>query len=151
MAKITINSEESKARAIRLINQEFNEHKYLRISVVSGKHRTLALNALSWAWYQQISIQRGEYTPNEVHNECKVRFGVPILRRDDESFLEDYDKYIKPLPWEPKLHFVSMLPITRDMTSIQMKEYLEEMKVYYAGLPTDPVILEFPDDEELQK
>lgn len=148
MAKMIVNSEETKAKAIHLINEEFREHKYLRLSIVTGEHRSLAMNALSWAWYQQISIERGEYTPKEVHAECKVRFGVPIMRRDCEEFQRQYDQHIKPLPWEPKLHFVGMLPITSEMTTAQMKEYLEEMKAHYANLPTDPVILEFPDELE---
>lgn len=144
--KLVINSNESLSRAIGAIRDEFNRHKYLRVTVVSGKQRGVKFNALSWAWYQQVSIERGEYTPDQVHSYCKLHFGVPILRRDSEEFCAVYDANIKGLPYDTKLHIISMVPVTSTFTINQMKEYMEEVKQHHESMPTDPVVLLWPDD-----
>ena len=145
--KLIVNSPDTLSKAIGSLRAEYNKYHFVRLNMVSGKHRGVQINALSHVWYKQISDERGEMTPSEVKSFCKLHFGVPILRRDNEEFAEKYDNYIKPLPYPHKLSIISMVDITSEMTNPQMKEYMEEVKAHFETLPTDPVILEWPPEE----
>lgn len=127
------NSQESLQRAIGTIRSEWNAHHYLKITVVSGKKRSLDANALSHLWYAQISRELGEDTPEDVHCECKLRFAVPILRAEDAEFRAFYDQAIKQaLSYSEKLAAMRFLPATRLMTREQMGRYLTDVQRDYA-------------------
>ena len=85
-----------------------------------------------------------ENTPEGVHNECKLRFGVPILRAEDAEFRAFYDRAIKhALTYEQKVEAMRFLPVTSLMTPAQMKRYLDDMQASYLGT----VQLEYPNQE----
>lgn len=141
---ITVNSAHSLHQAQKRIADEWEAHKFLRVSVRTGKNRSLNQNAISHAWYEQISRELGEGTPEDVKCECKLRFGVPILRAEDEDFREMYDASIKRhLSYEQKLKAMRFLPVTSLMTKNQLSRYLEDMQREYAGRG---VRLEFPEE-----
>lgn len=138
------NSQESLQRCIGEIREQWNAHRYLYISVKTGKKRSLDQNAISHTWYDQIARELREDTPEGVKCECKLRLGVPILRADDAEFREMYDNAIKGhLSYEQKLKAMRFIPVTSLMTKRQLSRYLEDMQRTYAE---QGVQLEFPED-----
>jgi len=136
-----INSEPSLRKALREIDAEYRKHKFLQVNVRAGTKRSISANALSHAWYNEIAVQMAD-TPESVKCECKLRFGVPILRAEDPDFREMYDTAIKNhLSYEQKLVAMRYLPVTSNMSKPQLSRYLEHMQMSYAQ---QGVIVDFP-------
>ena len=87
--------------------------------------RSTAQNALAWIWYKERGVETGN-TPGYEHAFCKLHYGVPIMRQDEE-FRGAYDSVIKPLGYEEKLRFIEItqFPVTRLMDTARMAEYLD--------------------------
>lgn len=118
-------------------------------TVTDGKHRTTHQNRLQRQWMVEIAAQLGDRTPEEVRGECKLTFGVPILRNENEAFRIRYDEVIKPLPYELKLKLM-MEPfdfgVTRIMTTRQKTNYLDAVHRHYSEMGlvlTNPEDLKF--------
>lgn len=131
-------------------------HKFLdsqklpfTIEVVSGKHRTTHQNRLQRQWVNDIASQLPEQSAEEWRGYCKLHFGVAILKRDSELFAQEYDKLIKPLPYEAKMKLMQEpfdFGITRRMNTAQKTEYLNEIQRHFAekGVElTDPEALKY--------
>ena len=140
---LTINSDQSLSSAIGELRDQFKSHRFLRVSIKTGKDRSLDQNSISHAWYEQISRELREETPLGVKNFCKLNYGVPILRADNEEFRQQYDTVLKPLSYDKKLLAMNFLPVTSLMNKAQLSQYLEAMQAAYA----DKVKLEFPEQE----
>lgn len=110
---------------------------------IGGKPRSLDQNAISHKWYEQVSNELKECSELDVKCFCKLHYGVPILRAEDDDFREAYDTAIKPLPYEKKLIAMRVLPVTSIMSVKQLSQYLEIVQDAYAGR----VRLEFPVDD----
>jgi len=99
-------------------------HKFV-VQVV-GPRRSLDQNAISHALYTQIAAQLEDQTVQEVRAECKLRFGIPLLRAGNPEFKAMYDKAIRAtLDYEEKLKAMEFLPVTRLMDKTQFSEYLD--------------------------
>jgi hypothetical protein len=137
-----VNSEASLRKHQRDVEKQFREHRFLRITTKEGAGRTLDQNALSHAWYNEIAQQIAD-TPESVKCECKLRFGVPILRAEDPDFREMYDNSIlRNLTYEQKLKAMRFIPVTSNMTKQQLSRYLEHIQQSYAQ---QGVIVSFPE------
>ena len=98
------------------------------VDVSRGKHRTIEQNRLQRLWLNEIAEQLGDRTAEEVRGHCKLHHGVPILRAEDDSFRETYDRIIRPLDYEAKLALMMVpldLPVTRLMSTKQKTAYLD--------------------------
>lgn len=104
-----------------------------RLSAEPGSLRSLEQNSLSHKWYGEIAEQRGDMTRDEVRAECKLIFGVPILREENERFRAVYDRIIKPLTYEQKVEFIqhTELPVTSIMTVKQLSRYLDAVARHF--------------------
>lgn len=143
MSQFVINSEASLRKYQRDVEQAFHEHKFLRVNMKAGVDRSLDQNALSHAWYNEIAIQMAD-TPENIKAECKLRFGVPILRAEDPDFREVYDNSIlRNLTYEQKLKAMLFIPVTSSMTKAQLSRYLEHIQQSYAQ---QGVMVRFPDE-----
>ena len=103
------------------------------------KSRSTAQNRLAFLWYKAAADQLEDGSAEEKRAYCKLHFGVPI-RRGDDAFREVYDRVIRPLTYEQKLELMAGVidfPVTRDMTTKDMKQYLEAVEVFFAGLLVD--------------
>lgn len=141
MTALVINSSESLQRAIGDLRDLWNAHKFLRVDIKAGKDRSLDQNAISHAWYQQLSRELREDDALGWKCFCKLNFAVPIMRTEDTEFREFYDAAIKStLSYEEKLDAMKFLPVTSLMTKAQLSTYLEAMQGHFA----DRVRLEFP-------
>lgn len=115
-------------------------------TITDGKHRTNDQNRLQRQWVLEIATQLGDCTPEQVRGECKLRFGVPILREENDAFRMVYDRLIKPHTYAEKLEFM-MEPfdfgVTRIMTTRQKTEFLNRMHQHYSE---QGLILTNPED-----
>lgn len=140
-----INSDFALQIVIGEIRQQYAAYRYLDIKIKHGRHRGIPINQLSHVWYEQVSRELREGTAIQVKAFCKLHFGVPIMRAEDDDFREAYDARIKNnFTYEQKLIVMESFPVTSLMTNPQTKQYLESMQAHYAGR----VLLEFPKDDE---
>lgn len=114
------------------------------LTLTEGKHRSTDQNRLQRLWVKEIAEQLGDQTAEEVRGQCKLQFGVPILRSENEAFRAAYDRSVKPLPYEQKLALMMepiSLPITSIMTAKQKTAYLDAIHRHYSAqgiVLTDP-------------
>lgn len=117
------------------------------VSITDGKHRSIQQNSTQRMWMIEIATQLGDRTPEEARGECKLMFGVPILRRENEAFRLEYDKHVRPLPYPTKLALM-MEPISLPITSImgvkQKTEYLDTIFRHYSE---QGIVLTIPPDK----
>ena len=142
MSTFVINSADSLQSAIGNLRNLWGHHKFLRVSVKTGKDRSLPQNAFTHAWYGQIARELREDDDLGWKCYCKLHHGVPILRAEDEEFRETYDKAIKGLSYEQKLIVMRLLPVTSLMTKEQLSKYAEAVQ---ADFRARGVSLEFPE------
>lgn len=119
----------------------WDKHKFLRVSVKTGKDRSLPQNNFTHAWYEQLARELNQHNALEWKAYCKLHHGVPILRIEDEEFRMAYDGVIKPLSYEQKLAAMKYWPVTSIMTKPQLSAYTEAVKADFAK---QGVMLEFP-------
>ena len=120
----------------------------ITVTWTQGAPRSTAQNRLAQRWFTDIATQLGDQTHEDVRAECKLRFGVPILRAENEAFKVSYDRVIKALTYEQKLEAVKAfdLPVTRLMTVKQMTAFMDEMQRHWIGQGvrlTDPEALKY--------
>ena len=100
---------------------------------IKKHNRSEMQNRTVFMWYREIAKAKGDETPTDVRGHCKLHFGVPILREDNDDFREDYDQIVRPLSYENKLKIMVEpldLPVTRIMTVDQMQRYMEEVQKF---------------------
>ena len=142
-----VTSEYERKMLIRLIE---GQKKFpFTVNISSGKHRSIEQNRLQRKWVAEIAEQMPGESAEYWRGYCKLRFGVPIMRRDSEAFRERYDAIIRPLPYEHKIAAMMEpldLPVTRIMKTKQKTEYLDEV---FRHFTEQGVILTIPDDPAL--
>ena len=144
MAEIIVNSEESLQSFIGEIRELWKARKYITVKIKFGKSRSVDQNAMLYAWYQQVHRELRENSPLEVRRFCKLHFGVPILRIDDDEFRVAYDACIKKqLSYEEKLEAMDILPVSSRMTTKQFNDYTDRIQDHYKKIG---VALEYPED-----
>lgn len=120
------------------------------VNIIDGESRSLAQNRLQHQWMLDLSSQ-GDQSPSDYRKECKLWFGVPLLRAEDERFREQYDRTIKGLPYATKIDLMDEpidFPVTRLMTKRQMTRYLDAIWQHYTGngfVLTDPSVMGLDD------
>ena len=120
----------------------------ITVTWTQGAPRSTAQNRLAQRWFTDIATQLGDQTHEDVRAVCKLRFGVPILRAENEAFRISYDRVIKPLPYEQKLEAIKAfdLPVTRLMNVKQMTAFMDEMQRHWSAQGvrlTDPEALKY--------
>jgi hypothetical protein len=98
-----------------------------------GLPRSTDQNRLQRLWMLEAEEQ-GDMTAEEYRAYCKLHFGVPILRAEDDDFKAVYDQVIRPLPYDAKLKLMQVpidLPVTSRMTAGQKARYLDQVKQFF--------------------
>lgn len=145
MTQIIINSGNSLQDGFEFIRNLYERHRYLKINIKTGKDRSLDQNAISHAWYEQLANELKEEDALGWKAFCKLHFGVPILRAEDEQFRQFYDTALKQnLTYEQKIEAMKFVPVTSLMTKQQLSAYLESMQAHFIK---QGVSLEFPKDD----
>jgi hypothetical protein len=145
----------------RIVETEYDRKMLLRFienqklpftaTVVAGKHRTTEQNKLQRLWVKEIAEQApGSFESAEhVRGYCKLHFGVPILRNENEKFREVYDRLIRPLDYAAKIDFMMVpmdLPVTRIMTTKQKTAYLDTIHKHFSE---QGIVLTDPEDRRI--
>ncbi len=143
MSITTVNSLETLQTLLGDIRGLWDKHKYLRVSIKTGKDRSIPQNAITHVWYGQIARELREDDELGWKCYCKLHHGVPILRAEDEEFRTTYDTVIKPLTYEQKLTAMRCWPVSSLMTKEQLSKYAEAVQ---ADFLARGVRLEFPAD-----
>ena len=139
--KLIVNSDQSLQDAIGELRQQYGAKRYVSVQITAGKARTLDQNAIAHVWYEQVARELREDDAAGVKCFCKLHFGVPILRDENDEFREKYDRIIKPMRYDEKLELMEWFPVTSLMTTPQLSKYLEKVQAHYQGRG---VWLEFP-------
>lgn len=129
----------------RIIETEQDRHMLFRflegqklpmtVDIKAGGRRTVRQNRLQRQWMNEIAMQT-DMTPEEARGYCKLHFGVPILREEDEEFRKKYDRVVKPLDYETKLMLMQEpfdFPVTRLMSIQQKTRYLDTVHAFFSG------------------
>lgn len=132
MSKHILNSEVSLQSFIGTIRELWHSRRYLEINVKEGKGRSIEQNAVMHGWFGQVARELREDDPRGVKRFCKLHFGVPILRAEDDDFRAAYDRVIRPLPYDDKLVAMDILPVTSVMTTIQLDTCMTDIQAHYA-------------------
>lgn len=140
--KMQARSDSQLSNILGEVRQAFKANGFVEVDIRSGKRRSDDQNALSHSWYEQIARELREQSAHEVKRECKLLFGVPILRAEEPDFKAQYDALVKDrFSYEEKLALMDWMPVTSLMTTDQLSRYLEAMQAWYGKRG---VILEFP-------
>ena len=125
----------------------------ITVTWAQGAPRSNDQNRLAQRWFTDVATQLGDQTHEDVRAECKLRFGVPILRAENEAFRISYDRVLKRLSYEEKLAAAKAfdLPVTRLMSAKQMSAFMDEMQRHWSGQGvrlTDPEAMKY--EQEFQ-
>ena len=122
MTTWAIRSEQDRSNVIKIIG---SRQMPCTVIINKGAPRSIEQNKLQRKWLLEAQEQ-GDQTAEEYRGYCKLHFGVPILRNENEEFRESYDKIIQPLLYPMKLEMM-MVPldfsVTRKMNTKQ-KSYV---------------------------
>lgn len=127
---------ENKADLARIFTLLNHRDLPITLNVKKGKDRTLQQNRLQRKWLLEAEAQ-GDQTAEEYRGYCKLHFGVPILRNENEEFRIAYDRVIRPLDYELKLLAMMVpldFPVTRLMTTKQNTKYLDTVYKHFTSL-----------------
>jgi ATP phosphoribosyltransferase len=140
--KASARTEQALSKLLGDIRECYKAHGYVSVQYGAERKRSLDQNALAHTWYEQIAEELREYSAHEVKRECKLVYGVPMLRAESEDFRSQYDGLIKDrFSYEEKLQMMDFFPVTSLMTTDQTSRYLDKVQEAYAKRG---VILEFP-------
>ena len=120
----------------------------MTVTWTQGALRTTQQNRLAQRWFTDVANQLGDQTHDDVRAYCKLHFGVPILRAENEAFRQSYDLIMRPLPYAAKLAAVKDmdLPVTRLMTTKQQTQFMDDVQRHWSGMGirlTDPEALKY--------
>jgi hypothetical protein len=127
-----VRTEEDRERVIKLIRAR---ELPCTVSITKGAPRSIEQNKLQRKWMLELQEQ-GDQTAEEYRAYCKLHFGIPILRAENEQFCEVYDRLIRPLDYEVKLEYMRVpldFPVTRLMTTKQTTSYLDQIYNFYSS------------------
>ena len=141
MNKNSARTEQALSKIIGDIRECFKANGYVFVQYGAERKRSVDQNSISHSWYEQIAQELREDTVLAIKCQCKLQYGVPILRAEDADFRAMYDASIKGRTYEEKLAIMKYLPVTSLMTTAQLSQYLEAMQTAYASRG---VRLEFP-------
>ena len=124
-----IDSEQRLKDHKNYITKLWSEKKYLRISILIGRDRTVDQNRLSWDIYRDLHKAGKFDTLTDARAYCKLTHGLPILMAEDEAFRGGLDKFGKyHFTYETKLLMMVEpinLAVTSRMTRKQFSEYVD--------------------------
>lgn len=102
----------------------------MTVSAIKGASRTAQQNRLMHKWFSQIGAELG-MLDIEVKAECKARYGLPIMKRDNPEWVDEWEPLYLPLPYPMKLKMFEIIPMTSLFTSKQMSEFMDAVQVNY--------------------
>ena len=102
----------------------------MTVSQIKGENRTAQQNRTLHMWFGQVSQETGD-EPGAVKGYCKAKFGLPIMKRDNPEWVAKYEPMYSPLPYDLKLQFFEIVPMTSKMKVQQMCEIMDAVQRHY--------------------
>ena len=134
MQKLIVSNQESLEGLVRQLHAAMGEHAQLvTFAPLNGK-RGLPSNALSHIWYAYAEECKGDEFEDDIKCFCKLNYGVPILRKEDQEFNRFYNMALFNKTYEQKIESMKFVPITSRMTKDQMNRYMTRMQVEFANM-----------------
>ena len=140
---------EDDLKALKLLISNMQGPFTLTIEKGIREKRSTDQNRLQRLWVNEAE-QQGDMTAEEYRAYCKLHFGVPMLRNENDTFLAMYDEKVRdrvpPFSYEQKLEFMAIpwdMHVTRLMTIKQHDKYLNMMHDHFTSLG---MILTIPND-----
>ena len=93
--------------------------------------RSKSQNAMFYGLYRDIAEQKADQSILDIRKECKLHYGVKILKGSDPVFCAWYDGNVKPWPYEAKLILMEHLDITSRFSKAQATTYIAEILSEY--------------------
>lgn len=142
---------EDDLKALKLLISNMQGPFTLTIEKGIREKRSTDQNRLQRLWINEAAEQDTiGMTAEEYRAYCKLHFGVPMLRNENDTFAELYDSKIRdrvpPYSYEQKLEFMAIpwdMHVTRLMTIKQHDKYLNMMHDHFTSLG---MILTIPND-----
>lgn len=139
--RIAVNSAPRLSEAITRLTTMFKEKKYVVVSLRPGKDRTLDQNALWFSMYQRIADMTNMGDVEDARRYCKLHVGVPIMRKNDASFRDGWNRVFLNLDYETKLELMGPcavfgpdgFPVTRLFNRAQGIAYTDQIVNEFAG------------------
>ena len=147
MTSRTIHTSEGLQSLLGDLRTAFARTGALKVTWKDGDLRSLDQNAISHVWYEQIARELPEDDKRGWRRFCKLHYGVPILRAENEDFRAFYDAGVKRLVYEQKIAAMEFVPVTSIMTKAQLSRYLEDVQESFYR--ERGVVLEFPQGERV--
>lgn len=125
-----IRTEDDRDRVIKLIKAR---DLPCTVNITKGAPRSIEQNKTQRMWMLELE-EHGDQTAEEYRGYCKLHFGIPILRAENDEFCAVYDRLIRPLDYEVKLEYMKApldFPVTRLMTTKQKSRYLDNIYEFY--------------------
>ena len=145
---------EDDLKALKLLISNMQGPFTLTIEKGIREKRSTDQNRLQRLWVNEAE-QQGDMTAEEYRAYCKLHFGVPMLRNENDTFAELYDLKVRdrvpPYSYEQKLEFMAIpwdMHVTRLMTIKQHDKYLNMMHDHFTSLG---MILTIPNDIDWEK
>lgn len=153
--RLFANSERSLTELIQTVRDTWAEKRYVRVTLTTGRDRTLEQNALWFAMYKRISETLGDGSPEDIAHwraYCKLRCGVTILQAHSDEFRSRWHTLVLCNPalqsWHAQMQLMrdpmfgqDGMPVTRLFTTKMGAEYTEsvvrhfvEQGVYFEDL-----------------
>ena len=136
-----VNSDTAYKQLLKQIQEDYQETHYLKGKYTKSTSRSIPQNAMIHSVISHVAEWYGN-TMKEQKCECKLDFGLPILRRDEERF-EKIGEMLDSLTREQALDVIEPIDITSAMTREQGAEMITTMLDYYPqqGMVWSDVIL----------
>lgn len=133
--RIKVNSQQKLSEAVAKLSSLFREHKYVVATLRIGKDRTVDQNALWFSMYERIASMTDMGETDDARKHCKLHYGVPIMRRDDDEFRDGWNRILLNLSYEEKLSLMGPcalfgpdgFPVTRLFNRKQGIEYTDKI------------------------
>lgn len=152
--KLMANSQQSLNKLVNTVVSTWNEKKYVRVTLTTGRDRSLDQNALWFAMYERISNYKGDGSAADIaywRAFCKLRCGVPILQIHSDDFRTRWNAIVLCNPnfqnWEAQMALMQDamfgqdgFPVTRLMTTKQGAEYTESILRVFSDVYFDDLL-----------
>lgn len=103
------------------------------VTITKGVRRSNPQNATFHLWLGQIAAEFG-MSQGEAKAECKLRFGLPIMERDNPDWVAKWQPLYGPLSYAQRLLLFEAIPLTRLLRVPQMSEFMNAMQREYRGM-----------------
>jgi len=134
VTKITINSDRSFEEGVNKLAELYAKKRFLRVTVVEGPDRSGAQNDTFYHVYELIAEWFHEGDLELARAECKLNYGLPILRRGAPDLDAMCVKTVDRLDYQEQLRFIKTMDVTSLFSMGQGTEYLKTILDTYAEM-----------------